>query len=50
MMCFVHNRWTPLTKCEQCEREEKELEYAAMIAEMENKQPIVLWEGRMSTQ
>lgn len=44
MLCKKHNRWTPLSKCEFCERERKELEWEIAKAEMENAQPIVIWE------
>ena len=43
MFCREHNRWTPLSKCEFCERERKELEWEIAKAEMENSRPIVLW-------
>ncbi len=48
MMCFKHNRWTRIGKCEFCIKEEKEmeqLEREIALLEMENKLiKLVLWE------
>ncbi len=48
MMCKKHNRWFRVgERCSLCEGERKEreeLERAIFIAELENLEPIVLWE------
>lgn len=44
MICPKHNRYTPLSKCLICEKEEEELEIAVRLAELENSIPIVVWE------
>ena len=46
MICEKHNRWIPTKRCPFCEKEQKELEWAIYKAEMENAQPIVIWEGK----
>ncbi len=44
MICEKHNRWIPTNRCPICESEREELENAIRMAEIENKQPIVVWE------
>lgn len=46
MLCEKHNRWIPTKRCPYCESEREKLEHAVRMAEIENKQPIVIWEGR----
>lgn len=45
MICDIHKMFFPQAKCPICERERTDLELAIHIAEIENRQPIVLWEG-----
>lgn len=46
MICEKHNRWIPIRRCIECESEKEELEHAVRMAEIENRNPIVLWEGK----
>lgn len=42
----MHKLFFPTRRCPICEKERRELEQAIFIAEIENKQPIVIWEGK----
>lgn len=46
MICPKHNRYTPLSKCLICKKEDEELEMAVRLAEFENSKPIVVWENK----
>lgn len=46
MICEKHNRFFPQRYCPLCIEEEEKLNHAIRIAEIENRQPIVLWEGK----
>lgn len=46
MICEIHKKFFPQKRCPLCEEEYEELEHAARMAEIENKVPIVLWEGK----
>ncbi len=46
MICEKHNLFSPLRECPMCQKERKELELAIAMAEIENSQPIVIWEGK----
>ncbi len=46
MICDTHKLFIRVGKCPHCERERKELEYEIRMAEIENSQPIIIWEGK----
>lgn len=46
MICEVHKLFFPTKRCPICEKEQNELKIAICMAEIENSQPIVVWEGK----
>ena len=46
MICEIHNRFFPTKQCQFCEEERIELEHAIRMAEIENRQPIIIWENK----